>query len=581
MSKNNANETRLEVGKLSFAMTRTSNGLELVCSFNEEVGNIKKIAEATDDRNFYKKLDYKEATESVIYCISHANDGCYFRILRYISGRAGDNIEAWVFIPSNLIVSSEQLNIVVGKVQEAVCASRLDELMTSLDEIFNREYKVRKVFPVVKESSSDRIAYREIPEEGISALLGDNLFQFYYYDYKKVLFLDTKTFLVKDYAYDNISNEPLTSWITIKKKPNQEDISVYVDDMELQSEMMIEQKGKYTVRYVKEYLKDLEETISLSDGMELPKEEPLNFTYTLKKEDFEVYDKDEEDKKTSLLEESTITINGKKLKDVMPVSVYDLQAGKLEVLVSCEGYEVLKQKLQFEIPINEPLIFNLIHKRYNIGFVITCRNLGYSSDQDLNDVSFELSMKNKEPEKSPLFGYYVCGKDKKDFYHLRPKWYVQLNKKAVSLLITLFAIVLLITGAIMRGYVDEYFFKDTTDLVQQNTVSAIESDVEIQHDSIAFVNIIKEKILTDTISLHDMKMIGYEDFYNDLNSYSFDKLKGKWTSMLLYNSVCGEQWSRFLSNVDTAVNSGFKPIYSSKGEIQMSNYIEVIKSQRQ
>lgn len=574
MSKNSVNNTRSEVGKLSFAITRTSKGQELVCSFNEEVGNIKKIAEATDDRNFYKKLDYKEATESVIYCISHANDGCYFRILRYISGRVGDNIEAWIFVPSNLIVSSEQLNIVVGKVQEAVCASRLDELMTSLDEIFNREYKVRKVFPVVKESSSDRIAYREIPEEGISALLGDNLFQSYYYDYKKVLFLDTKTFLVKDYAYDNISNEPLTSWITIKKKPDQEDISVYVDDMELRSEMMIEQKGKYTVRYVKEYLNDIEKNISLSDGISLP-DGPLNFTYTLRKENFEVYDKDEEDEKTSLLEESTITINGKKLKDVMLVSVSDLKAGKLEVLVSCEGYEELKQTLQFEIPINEPLIFNLIHKRYNIGFVITHRNLGYSSDQDLNDVSFELSMKNKEPEKSPLFGYYVCGKDKKDFYHLRPKWYVQLNKMTVSL-IALFSIVLLIAGAIIRGYMDEYLFEENA---EQSTDPIPDDYQKIERDSVAFVKIIKDKILTDTISLQDMEEIGYEDFYDDLNSYNFVNLRGKWTSMLLYNSVCGEQWNQFLSNVDTAVNSKYKPIYSSNGEIQMNNYIEEIKSQ--
>lgn len=580
MSKNSANHSSSEVGKLSFAMTRTSNGLELVCSFNEEIGDIKRIAEATDDRNFYKKLDNNELSLSVIYCISHANDGCYFRILRYISGRGGDNIEAWIFIPSNLIVPNEKLNEVVNKVQESVCASRLDDFMKSLEDIFNRDYHVRKASPIVKESISDRIAYREIPEEGISALLGDNLFQSYYYDYKKVLFLDTKMFQVKDYAYDNISNEPLTSWITIKKKPNQEDISVYVDDMELRSEMMIEQQNMYTVRYVKENLNELVQSISLSDGIALP-DGPLNFTYTLKKANFDVYDIDDDDKKTSLLEESTIRINGEELKNVMAVSVSELQAGKLEVLISCKGYGVLKQKLQFEIPINEPLIFNLIHERYNVGFVITRRNLGYSSDQDLNDVSFELSMKNREPEKSPLFGYYVCGKDKKDFYHLRPKWYVQLNKKAVSLLITLFAIVLLIAGAIMRGYVDEYFFKDTTDIMQQNTFSAIETGAEIQHDSIAFVNIIKEKILTDTISLYDMKMIGYEDFYNDLNSYNFGKLKDKWTSMLLYNSVCGEQWSRFLSNVDTAVNSGFKPIYSSKGEIQMSNYIEVIKSQRQ
>ena len=84
-------------GMLSFAVTSTSQGQQVIYSINENIGEIRSFAEGSDDRNFYKHLAFKEGKDQVVICISHANEGCYLRILRYIHGRSGDNQEAWIW----------------------------------------------------------------------------------------------------------------------------------------------------------------------------------------------------------------------------------------------------------------------------------------------------------------------------------------------------------------------------------------------------------------------------------------------------------------------------------------------------
>ena len=118
---------KAQKGMLSFAVTSTSQGQQVIYSINENIGEIKSFAEGSDDRNFYKHLAFKEGKDQVVICISHANEGCYLRILRYIPGRDGDNQEAWIYIPANLVVPADMLNQAITVVRNAIIDTKLTE----------------------------------------------------------------------------------------------------------------------------------------------------------------------------------------------------------------------------------------------------------------------------------------------------------------------------------------------------------------------------------------------------------------------------------------------------------------------
>lgn len=49
---------KTQKGMLSFAVTNTSQGQQVIYSINENIGEIKSFAEGSDDRNFYKHLSF-------------------------------------------------------------------------------------------------------------------------------------------------------------------------------------------------------------------------------------------------------------------------------------------------------------------------------------------------------------------------------------------------------------------------------------------------------------------------------------------------------------------------------------------
>ena len=281
-------------GMLSFAVTSTSQGQQVIYSINENIGEIKSFAEGSDDRNFYKHLAFKEGKDQVVICISHANEGCYLRILRYIPGRSGDNQEAWIYIPANLFVPADMLNQAITVVKKAILDTKLTEHTTGLENIFSKEYDVRDIYPTVKKCAQGKIAYRIIPQEGIQSLFGDKLFESYYYDFEKILFVDKEYFSVID-SYEDITSNGFTKWVAITRSSSASNITIKVDGVALADGMMIDSQKAYTIEYQKaDYLETItEKNKKFVNDTQLP-DCKLDFQYELKATDFRVYDEETE-----------------------------------------------------------------------------------------------------------------------------------------------------------------------------------------------------------------------------------------------------------------------------------------------
>lgn len=388
---------KAQKGMLSFAVTSTSQGQQVIYSINESIGEIKSFAEGSDDRNFYKHLAFKEGKDQVVICISHANEGCYLRILRYIPGRSGDNQEAWIYIPANLVVPADMLNQVIAVVKDAILDTKLTEHTPGLEDVFKREYTIRDVHPMVKKSSQGKIGYRIIPKEGLQSLLGDKLFESYYYDFEKTLFVDNENLSVLD-TYEDISSNGFTKWVAITRDSSYSTITIKVDGKDLGDGMMIDSQKAYTIEYQKaDYLESItKRNKKFLVDTQLP-DCKLDFQYELKATDFRVYDEETDE---DLSEKANIKIGDFPLGGSALLSESKLREGKLKITIKCFGYEDKSDTFKIDVPVSQPLDIKLKHKTSIYKFTINSKYLKGSE----SDAKFKLELKEK-PSYSPLKSY--------------------------------------------------------------------------------------------------------------------------------------------------------------------------------
>lgn len=421
-------------GMMSLTITSTSQGVRYIHSLNNEIGNIRKVAESSDERNFYKHLSFKEGKDQIVYCISHANEGCYLRILKYIPGRSGDNQEAWIFIPANLEVPSDMLNQTIAVVKEAILDTKLNEHTSALENIFSCEYSIRKVHPIVNRSAEGKMAYRIIPQDGLQSLLGDRLFESYYYDFEKVLFLDNEVVSVLN-TYEDISQCGFTKWVAITRGSSDSKITIKVDGVDLGDGMMIDSQKAYTIDYKKaDYLENItKRNKKFVIDTQLP-DCKLDFQYELKATDFCVYD---EETGENLSKKADIKIGSYPLGESALFSESELREGKLKFVIKCDGYEDESSTLKTDVPVAQPIVVKLKHKTSIYKFTINSKYLKGSK----SDAEFELELKEK-PSCSPLKNYEMSERANNRF-HLRPLSVILLNWK---FLLKMFAGALIFTA---------------------------------------------------------------------------------------------------------------------------------------
>lgn len=457
---------KVQKGMLSFAVTSTSQGQQVIYFINENIGEIKSFAEGSDDRNFYKHLAFKEGKDQVVICISHANEGCYLRILRYIPGRSGDNQEAWIYIPANLVVPADMLNQAITIVRDAILDTKLTEHTSGLEDVFKREYTIRDVHPMVEKSSQGKIAYRIIPKEGLQSLLGDKLFESYYYDFEKILFVDNENLSVLD-TYEDISSNGFTKWVAITRSSSASNITIKVDGVDLNQGMMIDSQKSYDIEYIKaDYLEPIKKKEKFDKDTQLP-DCKLDFQYELKASYFRVYD---EETSEDLSEKANIKIGDYLLAESALFSESELREGKLKIAIECTGYEDKSSTFKTNVPVYQPIVKQLKHKTSIYKFSINSKYLEGSK----SDAEFKLELREK-PSCSPLKSYEMSEHANNNF-HLRPLSVIPLNWK--SLLIMFVGALLFIAVGLGLGY---YLWGMT----QSSSAASNEESTEVVTESLA------------------------------------------------------------------------------------------------
>ena len=204
------------MNKIGFAIKITSQGAGQPIAVNGG----DWVQHVVDIRDLLKHIpsmeeDYKRS----ILFFSFDESGCYITVAHTISGRPGDNVAGWIYIPSSIIIDGGRVNELINQARMIIHNSIVPD-ETELRQIFSQEYELRKI-PVKCQSSNQTggIAKRDTGIYSIQELMGEARYQSYYSNYKYVFLTDEIDSVVD--ATD-LTHEPLKIPIILFPPTSQE-----------------------------------------------------------------------------------------------------------------------------------------------------------------------------------------------------------------------------------------------------------------------------------------------------------------------------------------------------------------------
>lgn len=166
-----------------------------------------------DVRDILKHIPSMVSDHSkIIVFVSFTEDACLITVARTVSGRPWDNVAGWIHIPSNLVITGQEVNSVISKVKKLISATELPE-DAELNALFGKEYDTKSISARYEASKRDgKFAKRDTVIYSLEELLGENRYQSYYSEYNAV-FLTSEIDAVVD--AEDVSSKKLSTLITL------------------------------------------------------------------------------------------------------------------------------------------------------------------------------------------------------------------------------------------------------------------------------------------------------------------------------------------------------------------------------
>ena len=142
-------------------------------------------------------------------------DGCYVVLARTITDNDLENISAWAYIPSDVVISEHEVDYIMGHLWNIVSKSELPSQET-LEKLFaHKQYPVVKKRITYKPSPRNNVfAKRRLYEEDLSKLISQYRYQDYYDRYEAIFLETTDTETVNA---EDISLMPLAEMPALEK----------------------------------------------------------------------------------------------------------------------------------------------------------------------------------------------------------------------------------------------------------------------------------------------------------------------------------------------------------------------------
>lgn len=154
--------------------------------------------------------------------LSFSPEGAYITVARCSDGRSLDNVAGWIFVPSDIRISGNELEQIVEEVRRIIFLSQLPQ-QGMLEQLFSKAYELKSCpSPYASSPKNGRFAKRDVtPATPLNVLLGDAIYQTAYSQFQSI-FLEEFPGQIVDVT--DLSGQPLERMITLLP-PSPEELS--------------------------------------------------------------------------------------------------------------------------------------------------------------------------------------------------------------------------------------------------------------------------------------------------------------------------------------------------------------------
>jgi len=583
------------MNKLGFAIKLASQGAGNAIECNRG----QWISKVVDIREYLKLFNGLQGTDNIVTFMSFDEGGCYLTLLRAISGRMGDFLSGWIYIPNTIEATGDDIMNTYNYVRNILSQSNLNDSIEEIKEFFSKEYPKQEYAAQYVPSSGDEFGVRFLDVYySMKEILDADRYQPYYSNFKAIFLLD-KSGEVK-IAKEQVARFKDLTKITIEKTcifkaPSPEEVRllgrgtkiVFSTKQEFNSPVLTK-KG------------DRIQLFALRDGFEPVVLPPITIqedgqkcfidprTVKWKKRInpsmFTVYNRNHEK-----IENVRISINGTDITMGQEVFLYEEDCLQATVKYSAPDYEPFEHKRN--LLLNEFCEITLNRKVKSYQTTIELAN-GKHAEMILE--SKYLSSKYD----SPLKGYEF-----EEEYHggkvLRMSSWFVWKQRLWGFLAALAVVMLIIAYAAFDTWLDTHHFKfglppweEDRPAQQYNIGSSTETEdsihnqsdnqIESEQDGTADISLeaaIKYLDGNSTWTKSDMEkfpdLIG---LFDDMNTFNLSSLLNEWYKKLSnsqqFKKVC-DSANKTYSNGWNPKQGSHNPTYNKPNDEQISltNYI--------
>ena len=175
------------MNKLGFAIKFASQGAGNAIECNKGQWTNKVV----DIREYLKLFNGLQGTDNIVTFMSFDEGGCFLTQLRAISGRGGDFLSGWIYIPNTIEASGEDVMKTYNYVRNILSKSNLNDYISDIESFFSKEYPKKEYAASYVPSSGEEFGVRFIDiYYSMKEILDTDRYQPYYSKYKAIFLLD-------------------------------------------------------------------------------------------------------------------------------------------------------------------------------------------------------------------------------------------------------------------------------------------------------------------------------------------------------------------------------------------------------
>lgn len=443
------------MNKLGFAIKLASQGAgnAIVCNKGQWTNKV------VDIREYLKLFNGLQGTDNIVTFMSFDEGGCFLTQLRTISGRLGDFLSGWIYIPNTIEATGEEIMKTYNYVRNILFLSNLNDSIEEIEEFFSKEYPKLECAAQYVPSSGEEFGWRFIDVYySMKEIIDADRYQPYYSNFKAIFLLDknSEVQIAKEQLarFVDLTNKTIEK-ICIFKAPSPEDVRLLGKG----TKIVLSNKQEFNTSVLTKKGERIQ-LLALRDGFEpviLPPitiqedgqkcsidPKTVKWKKRINSSMFTVYNPNHEK-----IEDVNISINGTVIPKGQEIFIYEEDCRHAKVVFSAPDYEPFEY--QRDLLLNEYRVITLNRKVKSYQTTIELANGKYA---EMILESKYLSSKYD----SPLKGYEF-----EEYYHgnkvLRMSSWFVWKQRLWGFLTALAAIVLIIAGAAFNAWLDTHHFK--------------------------------------------------------------------------------------------------------------------------